>query len=58
MHSKVNDDGPDLRCYLLYLNHAHNACIIRYATKYYTIGVCTVYVQTLVKHSQTTDHHL
>ena len=38
-------------------NYIH-ACIIRHVTKYYTIGVCTIYVQSLVQHSQTTDHHL
>ena len=47
----------ELRARLTRQNYIH-ACIIRYVTKYYTIGVCTIYVQSLVQHSQTTDHHL
>ena len=47
----------ELRARLIRLNLIMH---VEYATlqKYYTIGVCTVYVQTLVKHSPTTGHHL
>ena len=47
----------ELRARLTRQNYIH-ACIIRYVTKYYTISVCTIYVQSLVQHSQTTSHHL
>ena len=47
----------ELRARLTRQNYIH-ACIIRYVTKYYTIGVCTIYVQSLVQHSQTTGLHL